>query len=63
MIFGTESLSPLNHSDVTLRGKTYATLLVRLCILIAPLVFILRNSMRTGNISGYILDIKNIFSY
>ena len=38
----------------------YATLLKRLCNLIAPLVLILAANMRKTNLFGYILEIQNI---
>ena len=51
------------HFKLTMggEGKIQFTLLLRLCDSVAPLVLILRNSVRKANLSGYISRIQNIF--
>ena len=41
----------------------YATLLVRLCDLIASLVLIFSTRMRKENLSGYVLEIQNMLCF
>ena len=44
-------------------GQIQFTLLLRLCDPIAPLVLILRTSVRKANLFGYISQIQNIFFF
>ena len=56
-----QCLAPLAYSSC---GQMYAKLLIRLCPLVAPLIFIFSRSMRNASLFGYILNIyvllKNI---
>ena len=44
-------------------GEIYATFLVKLCDIVAHLVFILRTSIRKEKLFGDILEIQNIFFF